>query len=109
MGLRILDGETPGNIPLATGSNAFLFDWRQLERWHIREGDLPAGSVVRYKELTAWDLYKWHFIGITGLALFEGLLIFILLIQRARRRQVERLLQKARDELETSAGRAQAG
>ncbi len=100
MGLRILNGEIPKDIPVASGSNAYLFDWHQLQRWGIREGDLPAGAVVRYKELSVWDLYKWHIIGLIGLVLIEGALIFILLIHRARRHQAELLLQKARDELE---------
>ena len=100
MGLRILNGEHPKDIPFARGSNTYLFDWRQLQRWTIREDDLPAGSIVRYKKLSVWDLYKWHIISITGLALIEGALIFILLIHRARRRHAELSLQKARDELE---------
>lgn len=100
MGLRILRGEPPEDIPVASGSSAYLFDWHQLRRWNIREGDLPAGSIVRYKDLSVWDHYKWQIIGIAGLALIEGLLIFILLIHRTRRRHAERSLQKARDELE---------
>jgi len=100
IGLRILNGEAPENIPVSSGSNAYLFGWRQLQRWGIREVDLPPGSMIRHKEQSAWDLYKWHIIGITGLVLIEGILILILLIHRSRRRQAELSLREARNELE---------
>ncbi|XPS83819.1 two component system sensor histidine kinase, hybrid [Desulfosarcina variabilis str. Montpellier] len=101
MGLRILNGTSPATIPLASGATVYLFDWRQLERWQIREADLPAGSIVREKKLSVWNLYKWQIIGVTGLVLIEGLLLFILLIHRNRRRHAERSLQQARDELKS--------
>lgn len=100
IGLRILKGELPKNIPISSGSNAYLFDWRQLQRWGIQEDDLPSGSIIRHKEHSVWDIYKWHIIGISGLVLLEGCLILILLIHRARRRQAELLLREARNELE---------
>jgi two-component system cell cycle sensor histidine kinase/response regulator CckA len=100
IGLRILKGKAPEDISIASGSNAYLFDWHQLQRWNIQEDDLPSGSIIRYKEHSVWDLYKWHIIGITGLVLIEGCLILILLIHRARRRQAELSLREARNELE---------
>ncbi len=100
MGIDILKGKSPERIPIVSGSNAFMFDWRQLRRWNIDENDLPPGSVVRFREPSLFDLYKWHIIGITGFVLIETLLIFILLLHRARRRQAEKSLQTAHDELE---------
>ena len=43
--VRILNGETPGNIktpPLGLGTP--VYDWRELQRWHISESVLPPGS-----------------------------------------------------------------
>jgi len=49
MGLRILAGESPENIPLQTIPNTTMFDWRELQRWGIDEAKLPAGSIVRFR------------------------------------------------------------
>jgi PAS domain S-box-containing protein len=89
-GLRILAGESPQNIPLQTVPSTTMFDWRQLRRWGISEGKLPPGSVVRFKELTFWELYKWRIVGVISLCILEAMLIALLLVSRVRRRQAER-------------------
>lgn len=102
MGLRILRGEKPSDIPIIQGSHAYMFDWHQLQRWHIREHDLPDGSVVRNKDISFWDRYKWGITGITALLVFQGLLILSLLIQLKKRRRAELMLKKSHDNLEFS-------
>jgi PAS domain S-box-containing protein len=87
LGLRILSGENPRTIPVSEMSeNTYLFNWRQLRRWGVSEEILPPGSVVRFKEPTFWDVYRWHIIGVVSLCVVEALLIAGLLIQRAKRR-----------------------
>ena len=45
LGLRILNGEKPVNIPLARESGLqYMFDWRELKRWSIPEDGLPRGA-----------------------------------------------------------------
>jgi formate hydrogenlyase transcriptional activator len=89
-GLRILAGESPQNIPTQIVPSTTMFDWRELRRWGISEGNLPPGSVVRFKELTFWELYKWRIVGVISLCILEAVLIVLLLVSRARRRQAER-------------------
>jgi PAS domain S-box-containing protein len=89
-GLRIFAGESPQNIPLQIVPSATMFDWRELRRWGIDESKLPAGSIVRFKEPTFWERYKWRIIGVISLCILEALLIVGLLISRARRREAER-------------------
>ena len=61
--LRILDGERTSNIPIKESELARpIFDWRQLKRFGISEAKLPAGSEVRFRELTAWEQYRWQII-----------------------------------------------
>src|SRR6476660_4611012 len=90
MGLRILAGESPQNIPLQTISNVAMFDWRQLRRWGIDEAKLPPGSIVRYEEYSVWELYKWRIIGAIALFVLEALGIVWLLFTQAKRRQAEK-------------------
>jgi len=96
LGLRILDGEKPVNIPLARESGLqYMFDWRELKRWSIPEDGLPPGSIVKFKELTLWDEHKIQILGAAGLIVLQGLIISYLLHQRRiRRRFKERLLRQ---------------
>jgi PAS domain S-box-containing protein len=86
---RILKGEKPQDIPIVKDTGAYMFDWRALQRWGFKEKDLPPGSIVLNRQPTLWDAYKQYLIGGMSLCVTEGLLIFGLLWQRARRRKVE--------------------
>jgi PAS domain S-box-containing protein len=90
LGLRVLRGERPENIPVAELQIHFpMFDWRQLRRWGLDEQKLPPGSIVRFRELTFWDHYKWRIVGVISFSILEALLIIWLLINRSRRREAE--------------------
>jgi len=86
---RILNGESPRDIPVVKGTNAYIFDWRALRRWGLKESNLPPGSIVLNRQPTIWEAYKWHVVGATFLMLLETLLILSLLWQRHRRRKAE--------------------
>ena len=49
-----------------------MVDWRQLRRWGISETQIPPGSVVRYKEFSVWELYKWRIVGAISLHRSSG-------------------------------------
>jgi PAS domain S-box-containing protein len=87
---RILDGEklNQADVP-RTPPSRYVFDWKQLQRWHIPEKKLPPGSIVLYRELSTWQRYKQYIIGVIFVLLAETMLVFGLLWQRARRRKVE--------------------
>jgi PAS domain S-box-containing protein len=89
MAVRILNGEKPQDIPIVRGANVYMFDWRVLHRWGLKENDLPPGSIVLNRQPTVWESYKSYIIGGISLILVETLLIFGLLWQRARRREAE--------------------
>jgi PAS domain S-box-containing protein len=87
---RILAGEKPESMPApGAGENAYMFDWRQLRRWGISEESLPPGSVVRFRQPSFWDVYRWYIIGGVALCVIEALLILGLLLQRVYRRRAE--------------------
>ena len=71
-----------------------MFDWRQLRRWGISEDELPPGSVVRFKELTVWERYKWRIIGVLGLCVLQSVLITVLILERRRRQRSKALLDE---------------
>jgi PAS domain S-box-containing protein len=92
MGYRILHGENLGAIAHTPSPNVYLFDWRQLKRWGLSEKHLPPSSIVRFKEYTLWDRYKWWIIGIFAFTILEAFLIIFLLVHRAQRRKAEEAL-----------------
>lgn len=93
---RVLSGEKPENIPIVHGSHVQAqVDWRQLRRWNIAESVLPPGTVVLYRQPTAWAQYKTYIIAGIVLILLQALLIAGLLWLRARKRKTEAVLRES--------------
>ncbi len=87
---RLLRGEKLGPADIITqNTNTYMFDWRQLRRWRLKESRLPPGSVIRFQEPSAWERYRWPIIGTLALVLLESLLITRLMVQRAQRKRAE--------------------
>lgn len=89
LALQILDGARAQDIPLENERLVPTFDWRQLRRWDIDPARLPAGSVVQFRDLTVWELYRWYIVAALSLVAFQALLISGLLAQHTRRRRAE--------------------
>ncbi len=89
MALRIANGAAPSEIPIETAGMVPMFDWRQLKRWRISEDSLPQGSVLRFKERTFWEQYKWRVVSVASLLILQSSLIVFLLANRAWRRSAE--------------------
>jgi signal transduction histidine kinase len=88
--VRILNGERPGTIktpPVGLGEP--VYDWRELQRWNISEARLPLGSVVQFRQPTAWERYRWLVTGILMALLLQSAMIGWLLIERYGRRKAE--------------------
>ncbi len=99
MAVRILNGEKPQDIPIIRGSDIYMFDWRALKRWGLKESEIPPGSIILNRQPTAWELYKWSIVGGIVLILLETLLIGAMLWQRIRRREAENELGITNDRL----------
>ena len=67
---NILNGADPSSIKTeAVGFAPPRFDWRELQRWDIREADLPAGSQIDFREPSFWSQHRWTVVGIAGVVL----------------------------------------
>ncbi len=99
MALRLLRGEKPQEIPMVKGANTYMFDWRAIKRWGLKESALPPGSIVLNRQPSGWESYKWYIISGIFLILVEALLIGGLARQRARRRKAETDLAVTYDRL----------
>ena len=93
---RLLQGEPAEQITVPpTGHGPPTFDWRELQRWGIREAALPAGSVVLFRQPGLWERYKGYIVAATALLLLQSVLIGALLVQRSHRTRAERALRES--------------
>jgi signal transduction histidine kinase len=90
MAIRVLAGESAESIPISS-QNLYVsqVDWRQVVRWGISEAQIPAGTLVRFREPSLWDRYWYYLLGAATLVLAQTALIAGLLVQRARRHRAE--------------------
>ncbi len=95
MAMRVLNGEKPQDIPIAKSADVYMFDWRALKRWGLKESDLPPGSIILNRQPTIWESYRTYIIGGISLLLAEALLIFGLVWQRARAKRAETQLRES--------------
>jgi signal transduction histidine kinase len=98
---RILNGTRPQDIPVDSASSVPMFDWRELKRFGLSETGLPSGSVVRFKEFTLWEQYRWRIVLVGALLVLQTLIITTLLLERRRRRRAKEALDRLNAELET--------
>jgi len=97
---RILTGTRAQDIPVEPAPNVLTFDWRQLRRWGISEHSLPPKAIVKFKEYTFWELYKWRISGVLTLLVLQTIFIGVLLFERQRRRRAKAALDRLNAELE---------
>ena len=90
MALRLLGGAKPQDIPRVNGVNTYMFDWRALKRWGLRESDLPPESVVLFREISAWERTKR--VWISGLLIILSLALLATYLHYSRAE-----LKKSRD------------
>jgi signal transduction histidine kinase len=84
--VRILGGETPGNIKTSPiGYATPKYDWRELQRWNISESRLPAGSEVHFRTPGLWEQYRPQMTAGVAALLLQAAIISWLLVERRRR------------------------
>ena len=98
--IRILSGEKPSEIrPPPVQFASPVFDWREMQRWGISENNLPPGSEIRFRNLTAWEQYRAYILAIIAAILIQSALISWLLYENRRRQRAEILARNTMSEL----------
>lgn len=93
LAVRILNGERIENLrPKMGPKNQIYVDWRELQRWHLKEANLPPGTIIVNREPSPWQRYKIYILVAMMLIALEFLLIFYLLAERRRRRLTQEQL-----------------
>jgi PAS domain S-box-containing protein len=108
--LTVLAGIPPSNIPVVEPeASVTQFDWRQLQRWGIRESQLPQGSTVLFRQMSFWDKYKLYVLGVAAILTVQAVIIGGLLLQRKRRRRAEEALRASEERLRLAQQAARIG
>lgn len=87
-----------------TVPSILLFDDRQLSRFGIPHGRLPAGSKVLFREPRLWERFRLQILGGLGLVILQTALIATLVRALRLRSRAERIISQQRDQI-AHAGR----
>ena len=98
--VRMLRGESPQSLTTPTQVAATpAFDGRELRRWGIGEDRLQPGSVVLFREPTAWQRYRPQIIAGATFASVQAVVAIALLASLVKRRRAERSLRVSEESL----------
>jgi len=111
--LRVLKGEAPASIPIASDGPAEpVVDHAAMVRWGLREFDLPAGATV-VNRLRGWrEFYEANRVLVLGGAGFVALLcgiIVALVLSIIRGREAESALRTSQAQLQRAQKLAHLG
>jgi len=96
--LKVLSGEKAASIePVVMSDNPPMFDWRELKRWGMNESSLPPGSIVRFRETSLWEVYRWWVISIFSFICLQTLFIALLMNHIDKRKRAEGNLKRAQE------------
>lgn len=91
----VLKGIRTDDIPIRrTSPNVFMFDYREMKRFGIKESALPKGSVVLNMHQTLFSQYGVLIIGTLLIGGIQTFLILALLRNRRRLKAVNASLRK---------------
>ena len=70
---RILNGESASTVEVAQGDVVRpIFDWRQLQRWGVKEQSLPPESEIQFQEPALWNTYRTQILSVVAALLFSS-------------------------------------
>jgi signal transduction histidine kinase len=79
---EILAGKKPEDLPITNAPNVYMFDSRELSRWHLNDKLLPSGSRMLFRETTFWER---NFRRIMVAAILAFVLLVLFLYDRIRK------------------------
>lgn len=110
MVLEILSGTKVTAIPPRVNPKlAFRVDERAMDRWGLKQRDLPPGSIVLFHEPGLWEQHRTLISAIAVVIALQTMALAGLLFQRRRRRQAEKSLSESEDRMTFTAASVNAG
>jgi PAS domain S-box-containing protein len=98
LALEILAGRDPATIdPKLSNNRSFQVDARQLLRWKLPEKNLPADTIVSFKQPTLWEEHRYVVLATVFVILLQATMITALLAQMFARRRAEKSLKESEE------------
>jgi PAS domain S-box-containing protein len=98
LALEVLAGRNPTTIDSQPSPNRkFQVDARQLQRWKLSEANLPADTIVSFKQPTLWEEHRNLVLATFFVILLQAIMITALLIQMFARRRAETSLKESEE------------
>lgn len=95
---RILQGEDVGTLPIVRKSpNQYMFDYRELQRFRVRQAQLPQESLIVNAPDTFYAQNKMLIWGIVATIVFLSVIIVILMANIVERRKIEQALRESEE------------
>lgn len=93
---RILRGEDIGKIPVGTKSTSqYMFDYQQMERFHIPLSSLPPDSIVLNRPVSFYAAHKDVILTASAIIVFLSIVILLLIVNIVQRRRSARALRES--------------
>jgi PAS domain S-box-containing protein len=110
MAIEIMEGADPATLaPRTNPAQHYRVDYRAMQRWNLKEKDLPPDAVVLFKTPTIWDEYRGAVLAALFVLGLQTIVLSALLIQRRRRRRAEDLLKESEERMTFAAAAANIG
>jgi signal transduction histidine kinase len=90
---ELLGGKNVEDVAIRTLPSVYMFDWKELQRWHISETSLPPQSVVLFHEASVWERTKWTWMLVFSVMFFLAALAMYL---QHSRKQLELARERQR-------------
>jgi PAS domain S-box-containing protein len=96
--LEVLAGRNPGSIaPRLSANRRYQVDARQLLRWGLSEKNLPADTVLSFKQPTLWEEHRNLVVATGFVILLQAIMISALSIQMFARKRAETSLKESEE------------
>lgn len=86
---RILNGESASHITVTNVPSRLIFEWPALQRWGIREADLPREAEIRFRSPRMWEQYRLQVTAALTVLFLQTATIIWLTFEHRRRRIAE--------------------
>jgi PAS domain S-box-containing protein len=88
---------------------AFRVDARVMDRWGLKQRNLPPGSIVLFEEPSLWNEHRNLVLATLFVVGLQSLFVVALLFQRRRRRQAEISLKESEERMTFTAASTNIG
>ncbi len=108
--LEILSGTDIAKLSARVNARqAFHVDARAMERWGLKQSNLPPGSIVSFSEPSLWDQHRYLVLMSIFIIALQSAFLTALLFHRRRRRQAEASLRESEERMTFTAASANLG